>query len=33
MMKTTLLVKTRNKIAFTLVKEEGEALEGRLVGS
>ena len=33
MMKTTLLVKTRNKIVFTLVKEEGEALEGRLVGS
>ena len=32
-MKTTLLVKTRNKIVFTLVKEEGEALEGRLVGS
>ena len=33
MMKTTLLVKTMNKIVFTLVKEEGEALEGRLVGS
>ena len=33
MMKTTLLVKTRNKIVFTLVKEKGEALEGRLVGS
>ena len=33
MMKTTLLVKIRNKIVFTLVKEEGEALEGRLVGS
>ena len=33
MMKTTLLVKTMNKTVFTLVKEEGEALEGRLVGS
>ena len=33
MMKTTLLVKTMNKIVFTSVKEEGEALEGRLVGS